>query len=150
MAHTYTHLLIHALFSTKDREPHLDAELRPQLFAYLGGIITKLGGKPVLIGGVSDHTHILFLLPPTLSVSDLMEKVKANSSKWVHDRWARRERFAWQTGYTAFSVSESSAAKAKEYIADQEGHHRRMTYQEEVLKFLNMHAVEYDRRHALD
>lgn len=104
MANTYTNLL-HALFSTKNRRPLLDRELKPELFSYLGGIISKLKGKVLLINGTKDHVHLLFWLPPSLSVSDFMEKPKAGSSKWVHQRWLHRARVAWQTGYAAFSVS---------------------------------------------
>jgi REP element-mobilizing transposase RayT len=150
MAHTYSNLLVHALFSTKDRTPLLDAELKPELFSYMGGIITQLRGKPLLIGGPKDHVHLLFVLPCSLSVADLMEKVKANSSKWVKNRWRNRSHFAWQTGYTAFSVSQSNLESVKRYIASQETHHRRITFQEEVLAFLKKHEIPYDPRFVFD
>ena len=150
MAHTYSNLLVHALFSTKDRTPLLDAELKPELFSYMGGIITQLRGKPLLIGGPKDHVHLLFVLPCSLSVADLMEKVKANSSKWVKNRWQNRSHFAWQTGYTAFSVSQSNLESVKRYIASQETHHRRITFQEEVLAFLKKHEIPYDPRFVFD
>jgi len=150
MAHTYSNLLVHALFSTKDRTPLLDAELKPELFSYMGGIITQLRGKPLLIGGPTDHVHLLFVLPCSLSVADLMEKVKANSSKWVKNRWRNRSHFAWQTGYTAFSVSQSNLESVKRYIASQETHHRRITFQEEVLAFLKKHEIPYDPRFVFD
>ena len=143
MAHTYTSLLTHALFSTKDRQPAIRPELKSDLYAYLGGIITNLRGKPVLINGPRDHIHLLFVLPASLSLSHCMEKLKANSSKWAKER-ARG--FAWQTGYTAFSVSQSKLADVKAYIAKQEEHHRRRTYQEEVLALLERHEVEFDPR----
>jgi len=150
MAHTYSNLLVHALFSTKKRAPLLDAELKVELFSYMGGIITQLRGKPLLIGGPKDHVHLLFVLPCSLSVADLMEKVKANSSKWVKNRWQNRSHFAWQTGYTAFSVSQSNLESVKRYIASQETHHRRITFQEEVLAFLKKHEIAYDPRYVLD
>lgn len=150
MAHTYSNILVHALFSTKDRTPLLDAELKPELFSYMGGIITQLRGKPLLIGGPKDHVHLLFVLPCSLSVADLMEKVKANSSKWANKRWQRRCHFAWQTGYTAFSVSQSNLDAVKKYIASQETHYRRITYQEEVLAFLKKHEIAYDPRYVFD
>ena len=143
MAHTYTNLLTHALFSTKDRQPMIRPELKSDLYAYLGGIITHLRGKPVLINGPKDHVHLLFVLPGSLSLSDCMEKLKASSSKWVKER-ARG--FAWQTGYTAFSVSQSKLAEVKAYIAKQEEHHRRRTYQQEVVALLKRHGVEFDPR----
>ena len=150
MAHTYSNLLVHALFSTKKRAPLLDAELKVELFSYMGGIITQLRGKPLLIGGPEDHVHLLFVLPSSLSVADLMEKVKANSSKWVKNRWQNRSHFAWQTGYTAFSVSQSNLESVKRYIASQETHHRRITFQEEVLAFLKKHEIPYDPRFVFD
>jgi REP element-mobilizing transposase RayT len=116
----------------------------------MGGIIAQLRGKPILIGGPKDHVHLLFVLPCSLSVADLMEKVKANSSKWVKNRWQNRSHYAWQTGYTAFSVSKSNLESVKRYIASQETHHRRITFQEEVLTFLKKHEIAYDPRYVFD
>jgi REP element-mobilizing transposase RayT len=148
MAHTYSDLVVHALFSTKDRRPAIDRELAPQLFAYMAQVIKNVRAEPILINGVSDHAHLLFRLPPVLALADVMEKVKANSSRWV--RQAKHKRFAWQTGYTAFSVSRSNVVKVREYIAEQERHHRRMSFREEVLAFLKKHGVPYDERYVFD
>lgn len=148
MAHTYTNLLIHALFSTKDRQPLLDGQLKSRLYPYLAGIITKLKGRPVIINGPKDHVHLLFVIPATLPLADLMEKLKANSSKWIHEEF--RKEFAWQSGYTAFSVSQSNLAAVKRYITQQEEHHRKLTYQEEVMAFLKKHGAQYDPRYVFD
>jgi REP element-mobilizing transposase RayT len=145
MAHTYTNLLTHALFSTKDRQPIIRPEMKSDLYAYMGGIITNLRGKPVLINGPKDHVHLLFVLPTTLSLADFMEKLKANSSKWANEVWPRRA-FSWQTGYTGFSVSQSKLSEVKAYISHQEEHHRKLTYQEEVIALLKKHGVEFDPR----
>jgi putative transposase len=110
MAHTYTNLLIHALFSTKDRQPIIHPEMKSDLYAYMGGIITSVRGKPLLINGPKDHVHLLCALPSTLSLADFMEKLKANSSKWV-DECSGRRVFSWQTGYAAFSVSPTFAVE---------------------------------------
>lgn len=150
MAHTYTNLLIHALWSTKGREPLLDAEIKPQLFAYMAGVLKRLGGKPLLLNGPRDHVHMLFVAPPTVALSELVKKIKANSSKWVHKQWPQRRSFGWQTGFTAFSVSHSQLPKVRKYIARQEEHHRRLTYQEEVLAFFNRQGIEYDPRFVFD
>ena len=150
MAHTYTNLLIHALFSTKDRQPALTAELQSRLFPYMAGIITRLKARPILINGPKDHVHVLLVLPASLPLSDLMEKLKANSSKWVHDEFPGYREFTWQVGYTAFSVSQSNLTAVKRYIAAQEEHHRKRTYQEEVIDFLREHGIEYDPRFVLD
>ena len=150
MAHTFSNILIHALFSTKHRRPHLDAELKSELFPYMGGIIAKLNGRSLLINGPSDHVHLLFVQPATLGVADLREKVKANSSRWVNQRWPQRERFAWQTGYTAFSVSQSQVEAVKAYIGNQEQPHRKRSFQEELAAFLKQHGIAYDPRHLVD
>jgi len=150
MAHTFSNILIHALFSTKHRRPSLDAELKSELFPYMGGIIAKLNGQSLLINGPSDHVHLLFVQPAALGLAELMEKVKANSSRWVHQRWPQRKGFAWQTGYTAFSVSQSQAEAVKTYIRNQEQHHRKKTFQEELIAFLKQHRIAYDPRYLLD
>lgn len=122
MAHTYTNILIHALFSTKNRHPWLREEVRQELFPYLGGTVNRLGGQSVIVNGVADHAHMLFVQPSRLSLADLMEKTKANSSSWVKKRWPELQKFSWQTGYAAFSVSKSNADTVKRYIEKQEQH----------------------------
>ncbi len=150
MAHTYTNLLIHAVYSTKHRRPLLADALRPELFSYMAGIVKKLKGKPILINGPKDHVHMLFLLPQALSLAECMEKLKANSSKWINERHAQRVRSAWQRGYAAFSVSRSNLGKVRAYIAGQQVHHQRMTFWEEVLAFPKKHGVQYDPRYVFD
>ena len=150
MAHTYTNILIHALFSTKNRRPYLDAELKTELFPYMGGIIAKLNGQPLLINGPRDHVHLFFVQPAALGLAELMEKLKANSSRWVHQRWPQRARFAWQTGYTAFSVSQSQVEVVRTYIRNQEQHHQKTTFQDELVAFLKQHRIAFDPRFLLD
>src|SRR5579872_6981658 len=150
MPHTYTDLLIHVLFSTDKRQPFLDAELRPRLFAYMGGILKRLGSEPLLINGVKDHVHLLLVLPPKLCLADVTEKLKANSSKWVHETLSQKRHFAWQAGYTAFSVSSSNRKQVLDYIAEQEEHHRRLSYQEELLTFLKKSGISADPRWGLE
>jgi len=144
MARTYTQILIHAVFSTKQREPHLSEEVKAELLPYLAGSLQRMKARALIVNGPRDHVHILFSLPPDLSLSDAMEKLKANSSKWLHHRWPRQQAFAWQTGYAAFSVSPSNLASVRNYIAGQEERHRKMTYQEEVLALLQRHGIEHD------
>lgn len=148
MAHTYTIILIHALFSTKDRQPWLDAAIKGEVFSYLGGVVNELGGQSLLVNGPSDHVHLLFILPPALCIADLMEKAKASSSGWVKRRWRNHRHFGWQTGYTAFSVSKSQMGAVQRYIENQEEHHRRMSFQEEVLAFLTKQGIPYDPRYV--
>lgn len=150
MPHTFTDILIHALFSTRDRRPILDTTLRSELFSYMGGILKRLGCQPLLINGPSDHVHMLFVLPARTPLADIIEKAKANSSKWVHERHRDKRDFAWQQGYAAFSVSPSNRQRALDYIARQEEHHRKRTFQEEVLAFLKKSGVPFEARQVLD
>jgi REP element-mobilizing transposase RayT len=147
MAHTYTRLLSHVIFSTRDREPCLTDELRPRLWPYMGGIIRELNGTAIIITGVADHIHLLLALNPTTAPSDVMRILKSNSSKWIHETFPHLKSFAWQTGYGAFSVSESNVAAVERYIANQEEHHRSMTFQEEFVAFLKRHGISYDPKY---
>jgi putative transposase len=147
MAHTFTNLLTHIIFSTKDRAPFIAAELKPELHAYLGGMVREIKGKAYSINGTADHVHLLVSLPPTLALSDAMKMVKANSSRWVSDKWSSRKDFSWQIGYAAFSVSKSNVSPVIRYIENQEKHHRKVTFKEEFLEFLSKHGIEYDERY---
>ncbi len=150
MAHTYTDLLFHVIFSTKDRAPLLDVKLKPRLFPYTGGIIRELGGTALLINGPNDHVHILASLPAKTALSEIIGKAKANSSGWVHREFTEKQAFAWQTGYAAFSVSHSQKQSVLDYIANQEEHHRKVSFQEELITFLKKHEVEYDERYIFE
>ncbi len=147
MAHTFTSILIHVVFSTSGRLPLLGDAIRPEMHAYLGGILRGLEAVPIVVGGTADHVHLLARLPTDLAVADCLRVVKANSSRWVKERWPGRRAFAWQRGYGAFSVSESMRGAVIRYIQDQEQHHRRISFQEEFLKLLTNHGVEFDERY---
>ena len=147
MAHSYCNLLSHVIFSTKERAPMLDVDLRQRLFPYMGGIIREIDGNALIINGPSDHDHALLALPATLSIADAMRLMKTNSSRWVHETWPERSAFAWQTGYAAFGVSESNRESVRTYIANQELHHRTMTFQDEFIHLLRKHGVDYDERY---
>jgi putative transposase len=146
MSRTFTNLLTHLVFSTKDREPMIVPELKPELYAYLGGLARELKGKSYGLNGTSDHVHLLISLPPVVSISDALRFIKSNSSGWVHDKWPRRS-FAWQLGYGAFSVSKSNVPEVLSYIRNQETHHRKVTFKEEFVDFLVKHEIEYDERY---
>ncbi len=150
MAHTYCDLTYHVVFSTKHRRPIIDDELQPELWKYLGGIIKGLEGRPLMIGGISDHVHLLITLPPTACVSDALRVLKANSSGWVHRQGPTRSAFAWQSGYAAFTVSQSQRETVTRYIANQAKHHQQTTFQEELLALLQRHGVDFDPRHVWD
>lgn len=119
MAQTVTAIYMHVIFATKGREPSITPAISCELHAYLGGIARNLGVVALAIGGVADHVHCLLSLPPTVPVSDLVGKLKANSSRWVHERGTPHAEFAWQTGYGAFSVSKSNVDNVIEYIRRQ-------------------------------
>ena len=150
MPQSLTHLLYHIIFSTKQREPTIDANLRPRLHAYIGGIINEAHGKPIVVGGVEDHVHIFTHLPATLSISDAVRVIKSNSSKWVHQDHADRHSFAWQSGYAAFTVSPSKYDDLRRYIEDQEAHHKHVSFQDEYRAFLRKHQVVWDERYVWD
>ena len=140
---THLSLYYHAVFSTHAREPWLAADWRPSLHAYIGGIVADLGGVPLIVGGIADHVHLLMRLKATHTLADVMRDIKRGSSRWVHEQ-RRRPAFAWQEGYGAFTVSPSRVGAVKSYIANQEAHHRKKTFQEEYLELLKEAGIEYD------
>ncbi len=142
MPHTFASLLVHVVFSTKDRAPELSPELSARLFPYMGGIAKELKAAPMIINGPADHVHALLSIPPAVSVADLLRVLKTNSSRWVHERFPQRRRFAWQAGYGAFTVSVSRAEDVRAYITSQHEHHRRVSFQEEFLRLLKKHGLE--------
>ena len=145
MSHTAGNVILHLIFSTKDREPLITPEIRNDLFAYLGGIIREMKGTALIVNGTSDHVHLLVRIRPVHAVAQIARLIKANSSKWVHEKW--NTRFAWQTGYGAFSVSESNVSVVSQYIAEQEEHHKKHTFQEEYVAFLRKNSIPYDERY---
>jgi putative transposase len=148
MGDSYSNLLSHIIFSTKNREPLITADLQARLYPYMGGIAREIGATLLTVGGIEDHVHLLIKIPPRLAPADVVRLIKANSSKWVHEELERR--FGWQSGYAVFSVSESVAGEVREYIANQHEHHRTMTFQEEYRKFLVRHGIEFDERYIWD
>jgi putative transposase len=147
MPHSFHDLLIHAVFSTKDRVAYMDAELRSHLFPYMGGILREMGCPARLINGTADHVHLLMNLAAEVSVSECMRVVKTNSSRWIHETWPGRRGFGWQTGYGAFTVSASNEDAVFEYIRKQEEHHRRISFQEEFVALLRKHRVAFDEKY---
>ncbi len=150
MPHSFTHILIHYIFSTKDRQPFLTDDIRPRIFGYMGGIARKNDIQPQIIGGVEDHVHMLVLLPKTLSIAKAIQLIKGGTSKWIHDEFPQLQHFAWQIGYGAFSVSLSNRENVMHYIKHQKEHHRKKTFKEEFIEFLEKHNIEYDERYIWD
>ena len=148
MAHTAGNLVLHLIFSTKGRRPLITADLRPDLFAYLGGIVREMQAAALIINGTADHIHMLLRIRPAQSPAEVTRIVKANSSRWAHEKGNKD--FAWQTGYGAFSVSQSNVAAISKYIATQEEHHRKQSFQQEYMAFLKKNKIAYDERYIWD
>ena len=147
MAHTFTDLLTHAVFSTFGRAPFLSEAMRSDVHAYIGGILRELHAVPIAIGGTADHVHLLARLPAEMAVADCLRVVKANSSRWLKEKWPQRRSFAWQRGYGAFSVSESKKGIVTRYIQNQAEHHRRISFQEEFLELLKNHGIAFEEQY---
>ncbi len=148
MPHSYVSNLVHYIFSTKERFPFIDQELESRLWPYMGGIARENGMKALTVGGMTDHVHALLSLPATLSVAKAIQLIKGGSSKWIHDQFPRYRKFQWQDGYGAFSVSASQVKSVVNYIGSQKEHHRKKTFEEEFLEFLDKYGVKYDRRYV--
>ena len=143
-------IYLHVIFSTKNRYPFIEREVEPELYAYIGASVKRLGGIPLSINGTNDHIHILTLFPRTITVADFIKDIKANSSRWMKTKGKEYQNFAWQDGYGAFSVSSSKKQVVVNYIAGQKEHHNKMTFKEEFLQFLNEYQIEYDEQYVWD
>jgi len=141
MSHTHAANLVHCVFSTKERRNLIPADLQERLNAYLIGIGSNLGLKILAAGGTSNHVHLLIGLPPTLTLSEAMQKLKANSSRWLGEQGTH---FEWQKRYGAFSVSPSLVSAVQAYIRNQAEHHRKRSFEEEFLALLKKSGVAYD------
>jgi len=150
MPQSHASLHIHIVFSTKHREPLITSELAPRLYGYLGGIARGVKSPLIAVGGIADHVHLLVSLGRQTCISDLVRDLKANSSGWVHETFPEHARFAWQAGYGAFAVSKSNVEDVKGYIARQEQHHRKQTFQDEYREFLSRHEIEWDEQYVWD
>lgn len=145
MGHTLTNVLVHVVFTTKNREKFLTAAVRKRLHAYLAQVVLDEGGRTLIVNGGLDHVHILLRLPAKLALSRLIGMAKSNSSRWL-----RRELmpgFGWQEGYSAFSVSQSQRDVVFRYLAGQEERHRRQTFEDELVSLLKRNEIEYDERY---
>ena len=146
----YSQLLLHIIFSTKGRTPWITSDIAERLYPYIGGIIRAEKGELYDIGGVEDHVHMVLRWRPDGSVSDLMHTVNARSSKWVHDTFPALREFAWQEGYSVFSVSKSQEEVVKKYITRQAEHHKKEDFKSELLRILRAHGVEFDEKYVFD
>jgi putative transposase len=150
MASSLVKILIHLVFSTRERTPFIDATLSARLYPYMAGSLRGEEATLIALGGMPDHVHVLLRLKADRKLSYLVRDLKAGSSKWVREKSEPVPDFAWQTGYAAFSVSQSQEAKVKAYILNQEAHHRRTSFEEELLDLLERHQVEFDPAYLFD
>ena len=141
---------LHIVFSTKHRKPFIHESIEQELHAYLGGICKNLECHPIIVGGYTDHIHILCMLSKKIALMKLLEEVKSHSSKWIKTKGDEYANFYWQDGYGAFSVNPSKVDAVINYIANQKEHHTRKTFQEEYRSYLKSHNVEYDERYVWD
>jgi putative transposase len=148
MPNSYTCLYYHVIFSTKNRTPQIDPTIQPRLYKYLGGIIRDEKCRLIAAGGTADHVHLLVSAHPQTALSDLLRQAKASSSRWIHQTFDNLADFAWQDGYGAFTVSHSNLENVSQYMAQQEKHHRRTTFQEEFIAFLSRHEIPDDERYV--
>jgi putative transposase len=142
--HSFASCLVHCVWSTKNREPCLTPDLRERLWPYLGGIARQNQMKALAIGGASDHVHMLFSLPATLSVAKAMQLLKGNSSKWIRETFPKMHLFAWQEGYGAFSVGVSGVDRTVAYIRNQAEHHRARSFRQEYAAMLKTHGFMFE------
>jgi len=147
MSQSLSQILLHIVFSTKNREPFITHEIKSELHAYIGGCLKSHDSFPYIIGGVEDHVHIACSLPRTISVSEMIEKVKRASSHKAKEIAPVGELFGWQTGYGVFSLGQSQLAHVVKYISNQEDHHKKQSFQDEFIEFLEKYNVEYDSKY---
>ena len=146
MPHTYSQIWFHVVFGTKNREPLIASEWRGRLHSYIGGAMRGLGGIALEVGGVADHVHLLVNLKTGHRIDYVLRDLKANSTRWIHKEGISSG-FAWQSGYGAFTVSESQVERVRRYITTQEEHHRKKTFEEEFRAMLKAHRIEFDERY---
>ena len=150
MANTYHQMYIQAVFAVKYRKAVLHKDWRKDVFAVIGNLINETGCKTIIVNGVEDHVHCFLGLKPTVSISELMKTVKAKSSKYINDNNFLLDRFEWQVGYGAFSYSQSHINRVFKYIENQEEHHRKKSFKEEYLKYLDEYKIPFEERYVFE
>lgn len=146
----YAQLIYHLVFGTKYRQPLIQDDMQSRLYSYIKGLLRNRESRLIEIGGMSDHLHILAHLSPTRAVADMMRDLKALSSKWMNLQPENSSSFEWQRGYGAFTVSYSRVPRLREYIRNQEEHHRVKSFQEEYIEILKRHGVEFQTQRLFE
>ncbi len=150
MAQSLAQVLIHVIFSTKERYPFLRANVRAELHAYTATVLRGMNSPATVINSVDDHVHVLCRLSKNHAVCDVVREVKTSTSKWLKTNGQDLTKFGWQNGYGAFSVSPSQEATVRRYIENQEAHHRKVSFQDEFRSFLIKYDIEFDERYVWD
>jgi putative transposase len=143
-------ILVHLVFSTKNRDPVLENSIHIELHAYIGGIVENLDGSLLKAGSVTDHIHLLLAHPRTCAPAELLQEIKTGSSKWLKTRGRRYGAFHWQSGYGMFSVSPSHRPALESYLEGQAEHHRKISFQAEYRTLLQKYGMDYDERYVWD
>jgi REP element-mobilizing transposase RayT len=149
MPQSFASLHIHVIFGTKDRRPSLLPDVAVRVYSYMGGIVGSQKGVLVAAGGIPDHVHLLIGMSRESSIAGLIREVKGGSSEWIHQTFPDMAGFGWQDGYAAFAVSCSNIPTVRRYIENQAEHHRKRTFEEELIEYLEAHKIEYDPRYLL-
>ena len=144
MSQSLSKLYIHLIFHTKNNESFIDTDIESELYAYLGGLLKDLKCVPIKINGIEDHIHILCIMSKNISLADLTEDIKRNSSRWIKTKGDKYKNFAWQGGYGGFSVSQSKADVVKHYIENQKEHHKALSFKEEYIRFLKEYDIDFN------
>ena len=150
MANTYSNLFYHIVFSTKGREDFITPDIEERIWAYIGGIARKHELIAVQVGGIENHIHVLILAKPKVAPSEIVQWLKGESSRWIHETFPDLHSFAWQDGFGVFSVSKSQAPEVIEYIRNQREHHRKQSFEDEFISLLKLNGIDYDERYVFD
>jgi putative transposase len=147
---TLSQLYVHLVFRTKKKEHHIPSSVLNELFMYLGGILNYHKSPSIIIGGTSDHVHILFRLSKNIALSKIVEELKSSSSKWLKTKDDSLKFFSWQDGYGAFSIDSNQLEKTKQYIINQTEHHKKISFKDELLEFFQKYDIDYDEKYVWD
>ena len=150
MANTYTQLYFHIVFAVKGRSNYISEQWKDELYKYISGIIANKDQKLMIVNGVPNHIHLLIGTKPNCNLSDLIRDIKANSSKWINEKKFTNFHFECQTGFGAFTVSQSVVPNVIEYIKNQEEHHRKKTFKEEYVEFLKAYQIDFKDEYLFD
>lgn len=150
MSQSLANILVHIIFSTKARQPLIQPDITQDLYQYMANIARSYNSQVHEIGGIEDHAHLLVSLPRTVTLCKLIEEIKKGSSKWIKTKDISYRNFSWQNGYGAFSIGQSNFEALKNYIQNQQEHHRKISFQDEYRSFLKKYSITFDEKYVWD